>query len=154
MPSQRWGEAEGSLIRETPVRVGAALTTLGRASTARWRGPGQRDEKVHARNRCLTLLNGPPARTWRIWAGRGAHPVADWRSGNFRRGCDKPSGGHGECLRRSRGDAAGVELGASLVDRLPGERGNRPASPSPHAASEGAGQVRRLLMGSGGAEAS
>jgi hypothetical protein len=27
-------------------------------------------------------------------------------------------GGHGECLRRSRGDAVGVELGGSLVDRF------------------------------------
>jgi hypothetical protein len=56
-------------------------------------------------------------------------------------------------LRRSRGDAAGVELGASPVDRLRDERGNRPVSPSPRAASAVDGQARRLLMASGGAEA-
>ena len=39
-PSQRLGEAGGSLIRGTPGRVGAALTTTGRASTARWCGSG------------------------------------------------------------------------------------------------------------------
>src|SRR6478736_6267609 len=33
-------------------------------------------------------------------------------------------------LRCNRGDAAGVELDASLVDRLRDERGNRPVSPS------------------------
>jgi hypothetical protein len=71
--SQRLGEAEGSLSRETPGRVGAALTTPGRASTARWRGFGQRDGKVHARNQCLTPLNGPPAQIWQMWAGHGAH---------------------------------------------------------------------------------
>jgi len=70
-----WVEAEGSLIREMLVRVGAALTTPGRVGTARRCGSGQRDEKVYARNQCLTPLNGPPAQTWRIWAGRGAHPV-------------------------------------------------------------------------------
>jgi len=55
------------------VRVGAALTKPGRVGTARRCGSGQRDEKVYARNQCLTPLNGPPAQIWRIWAGRGAH---------------------------------------------------------------------------------
>ena len=57
------------------MRVGAALTTPGRVGTARRCGSGQRDEKVYARNQCLTPLNGPPAQIWRIWAGRGAHPL-------------------------------------------------------------------------------
>jgi hypothetical protein len=35
------------------VRAGAALTTTGRAGTARRHGPGKRDEKVHARNQWL-----------------------------------------------------------------------------------------------------
>ena len=46
----RDGEAGGSLIREVPGRVGAAPTTPGRASTARWRGLGKRDEEEYARN--------------------------------------------------------------------------------------------------------
>jgi hypothetical protein len=44
------GEAEGSLTREVPGRVGAALTKPGRASTARWCGFGERDEVEYARN--------------------------------------------------------------------------------------------------------
>lgn len=49
----RDGEAGGSPVRETPDRVGAALTTPGRASIARWGGSGKRDEEEWARNqRC------------------------------------------------------------------------------------------------------
>ena len=113
------------------MRAGAALTTPGRVGTARRCGSGQRDEKVYARNQCLTPLNGPPAQIWRIWAGRGAYPPPAVRgAGNFWSRCDNRPGGHGEDLRRNRGDAAGVELDASLVDRLRDERGNRPVSPS------------------------
>jgi hypothetical protein len=54
-PSQRLVETGGSLIRETPVRVGAAPTTPGRAGTARRRGPGQQDGKVYARNQCADI---------------------------------------------------------------------------------------------------
>jgi hypothetical protein len=39
-------EAEGSLIRGTPGKAGAALTKPGRASTARWRGSGKQGRKV------------------------------------------------------------------------------------------------------------
>jgi hypothetical protein len=46
----RGGEAEGSLIREMPGRVGAALTTPGRARIARWCGFGKCDEEEYARN--------------------------------------------------------------------------------------------------------
>ena len=113
------------------MRVGAALTTPEHVGTARRCGSGQRDEKVYARNQCLTPLNGPPAQIWRIWAGRGAYPPPAVRgAGNFWSRCDNRPGGHGEDLRRNRGDAAGVELDASLVDRLRDERGNRPVSPS------------------------
>ena len=114
------------------MRVGAALTTPGRVGTARRRGSGQRDEKVYTRNQCLTPLNGPPAQIWRIWAGRGAYPtpLRCAVAGNFWSRCDNRPGGHGEDLRCSRGDAAGVELDASLVDRVRDERGNRPVSPS------------------------
>jgi hypothetical protein len=47
----RTGEAGGSLSREVPVRVGAAPTTPGRVSTARWCGSGKRDEEEYVRNR-------------------------------------------------------------------------------------------------------
>ena len=50
-PSWRWGEAGGSLIRGSPGRAGAASTKSRRPSTAGWGGRGERDGKVHARNR-------------------------------------------------------------------------------------------------------
>jgi hypothetical protein len=62
-------------------------------------------------------------------------------------------GGHAERLRRRRGDAAGVELGISLTDRLRGERGNHPRSPEPPGSQHGGGQARCRLMAAGGAEA-
>jgi len=45
-PSQRVGEAEGSLILGAQGRAGAALTTTKRAGTARWLEFGKQDEKV------------------------------------------------------------------------------------------------------------
>lgn len=44
-------EAGGSLTGETTGRAGAALTKPWRASTAGWRGHGERVEEVYARNR-------------------------------------------------------------------------------------------------------
>jgi hypothetical protein len=51
LPSQRWGEAGGSLIRGSPGRVGAASTKSRRSGTAGWAGRGERDGKVYERNR-------------------------------------------------------------------------------------------------------
>ena len=46
------GEVGGSLIRETPGRVGAAVTKSGRSWTTGRVGPGERDGTVYERNRC------------------------------------------------------------------------------------------------------
>ena len=59
--SQQAREAEGSLILEAQGRVGAALTTPGRASTSRWSGSGKQDGKVYERNQCQSLTRDPPA---------------------------------------------------------------------------------------------
>jgi hypothetical protein len=40
-----------------PGRAGAALTKPGRASTARWGGPGERGGKEYARNRRCYVLD-------------------------------------------------------------------------------------------------
>jgi hypothetical protein len=58
-------------------------------------------------------------------------------------------GGHEESLRRTHGEAAGEQLGASPVDRSVSERGNHPGSPSPPPSRGGAGQARGQLMVSG-----
>jgi hypothetical protein len=50
--------------------------------------------------------------------GRSAHPAASVVGELLDRYRRRRSGGHGEGLRRSRGDAAGAELGASPVKRF------------------------------------
>ena len=60
--------------------------------------------------------------------GRGAvhgHPV--WVADSVA-GLACRWGGHGEGLRRNRGDAAGAKLDAKLIDRVRSEHGNHPAS--------------------------
>ena len=100
------------------MRVGAALTTPGRVGTARRCGSGQRDEKVYARNQCLTPLTDHQLKS----GGYGLVAVRTQRRcaglGNFWSRCGNRPGGHGDDLRCNRGDAAGVELDASLVNRL------------------------------------
>ena len=54
--SQQAGEAEGSLTPEARGRVGAALTTTGRAGTARRLGSGKQGGKVYASE---PALNAP-----------------------------------------------------------------------------------------------
>jgi hypothetical protein len=97
--------------------VGAASTKSGRPRTAGWVGPGERDGKVYARNRCCYASSGnassnPVDVGWFAVQTR----LAGW-AGNFWFGMLFGPGGHREGLRRSRGNAAGVEPGASPVDR-------------------------------------
>lgn len=75
--------AEGSLIRETPERVGAALTKPGRVSTAEWCGSGKRGTKVDVRNQ----WSKPLELMRRLELGgygpvSGAHPLPLWVVGN------------------------------------------------------------------------
>jgi hypothetical protein len=125
------------LIRVVPGRAGAALTKPGCASTARWCRSGERDGEEYARNRRLTSLNPSPARTWRIWAGRGAHPPL----GGELRGWFDPAarGGHGGKSAayswRCRRDTVGLLLRRANHS----EHGNRPDLACRRAASVGGG---------------
>ena len=67
-------------------------------------------------------------------------------------GCSGRVGGHGEGLRRNRGEATGIELGASLNEWSRGERGNHPRLPSPRAANPVVGRSVADLRPLGGAE--
>jgi len=58
-------------------------------------------------------------------------------------------GGHGESLRRTRGEAAGEKLGASPVERSVVNVGTVSGPPSPPAVVAGGGQARRRLTASG-----
>ena len=127
----------GSLVRGTPGRAGAASDNvrdgLGLSDDP---GPASSEGKAYERNRCptprkssagsnLTDMGRCAARGWSVPADRPTpKPVASVRWG-----------GHGECLRRRRGDAVGVKAGASSFESILGERGNHPRSPSRRAAS-------------------
>ena len=137
--------------------MGAALTKPGRVSTARWRGSGERDGKEYARNRRYYV----PSMLHRLESGgygpgavrtRRCHDAA----GNSRAVWHELPGGHGEGLRRSRGDAAGTESGSSFVERTAVNTGTVPVLPlvprmparlrglgPPSADRAGAGRSRR-----------
>jgi hypothetical protein len=146
-------EAEGSPKRGTPSKVGAALTTPGRVSTVRWPRVRQaRQDGVTKVNQCS---NAP--QDVRQLESDGSGLVSSAQShrevGRTRRSVwFAGRGGHGEGLRRNRGDAAGAKLGTSPVERSAHERGNHPSAPS---RSTSVGWAGRLVAGRcrrGGAE--
>src|SRR3954468_18281196 len=89
------------------MRAEAALTTTGRASTARWSGSGKRDGKVYVRNQRLNA----PQETQQLEPGgcglqRNAHP----HGGDAVRGT--PGSGH-VTGREAAPNACGV--GAAML---------------------------------------
>src|SRR6266567_904905 len=115
--SQQGGEAGGSLIREAPGRVGAALTKPGRASTARWCGSGERGGEEYARNQRYYVLH----KRHRLEPG-GSGPGAARSAGRDAAGtsgaCWSPRAGRPRgSLRRTRGEAAGTQPGSSSAER-------------------------------------
>jgi len=81
-------------------------------------------------------------------------PLIGGECGELRAGSLTPgSGGHGECLRRSRGEAAGVQPGAYSVNRMPVNVGTiRVCSPLPFSARARHGIGAMPTEGVGGAE--
>ena len=121
MVSRSWPmKLGGSLVRGTPGRVGAASDNvrdgLGLSDGP---GPASSDGKAYVRNHCLkprkssagsnlTDMGRCAVRGCLVWLGQPTpKPV-------------QRSGGEAtvKCLRRSRGDAVGVKVGASLIDRF------------------------------------
>jgi hypothetical protein len=120
-PSQRAGEAEGSLTPELRVRVGAALTTTGRAGTSDRVGPASEADRC---NESEPVIEPPQATTPGLetdgcglgHAERGAPEISR---------VPRPSDGantalFGVCdewLRDRHGRPAGEELGTTPADR-------------------------------------
>ena len=125
--SQQAVEAGGSLIREAPGRVGAALTTTGRVGTARRPGSGKRDGKVQAELNQWSTPRKSRAGSNLVDMGRAA---AHARLSAGQRDSDAGEvvrpGGHEEGLRRRRGEAAGEKLGTAPVNRCVGNVGKAP----------------------------
>jgi hypothetical protein len=114
--------------------VGAALTTQGHARIARWCGFGKRDEEEYARNQ----RDYVPRKVNRLKPGGYGPGAVRTRAGECRSG-ELPGrrvgvglGGHGEALRGSRGDAAGIELGSYFVERITVNAGTVPILPERH----------------------
>ena len=143
--SQQAAEAGGSLTPETRGRAGAASTTPGRVGTARRPGSGKRDGEVYeCRNQWWNPLKTcGPARTWWMWAGMAARRASLQPGGALRCG---GIGGHGEELRRSRGQACRGKAGHLSRQPVCGERGNRRRVAYPSASRVDGGKARRLLM--------
>ncbi len=65
---------------------------------------------------------------------------------------DAGPGGREESLRRTRGDAAGAELGTDPADRHTVNMGTLPCLPSPACCQQTGGQGHRRPMGAAGGE--
>src|SRR6266536_3254385 len=65
------------------------------------------------------------------------------------RACGCLPGGHGEVLRGSRGDAAGIELGSSFVERIAVNTGTVPVCPASRGQRAGLGWARCRPIGRG-----
>jgi hypothetical protein len=102
-------EAEGSLIPGTGVRVDSSPDNDGTGQHCQMvrvrqaRRKGVREEPAAERP-----SRDPAARTWRIGAAEQRVPARLGRVGNSSVGSCRRPGGHGEGLRRSRGDVAGA----------------------------------------------
>src|SRR5689334_25048432 len=95
-PSQRRGEAGGSLSRGSPGRVGAASTS--RVGLVLPDGPGAVSEtgRYTRGTGCVTPLDVPPALTRRIRAGLRCAPALHDGRGTSGKVCEAGPEGHGE----------------------------------------------------------
>jgi len=108
--SQQPGEAGGSPTRETPGRVASSPDNDGtrrhdrtaRVRLARREGVREEPAAERLSRRIRQLQPG------RCGLDGGAHPLPHRGAGNSWAGLCRRPGGHGEGLRRSRGEAAGA----------------------------------------------
>jgi hypothetical protein len=151
--SQQAAEAGGSLTLEAPGWVGAASTTTGRVGTARRPGSGKRDGEVYeCRNQWWNpLKSGTGSDLVDLGWCCSASVASKVRGPTRRRHREGRGGGHGEGLRRSRGEGCRGRAGHLSRPPVGGERGNRrrAAFSPPGKAGDGKagdGKARRLLM--------
>jgi len=125
--------------------VGAAPTTPGRFGTARQAGPGKRDGEVYVcRNQWWNPLKEGTGSNL-VDAGRAATHAVCWAP-TLSVGFVRLLGGHGEGLRRSRGEVAGEELGTDPVERLVVNVGSLAGLPYPTVIQAAGGNICRLRM--------
>ena len=116
-PSQRATEAGGSLTLETQGRAGAASTTPGRPSTARWVGLGKQDGEVYE---CRNQWWNPLKKLDRLQPG--GWPVLRCAACLYNRGgrswCLRAPGATVKACGVAVARPAGEKLGTYPVDRL------------------------------------
>lgn len=148
--SQHHGEAGGSLIQETLGRVASSpdndrscwYCQTVRAWLARWECVTQVNQWLNPRKR------GTGSNL--VDMGRAA-VHAEPQCGEATSATDSNVGveGHEECLRRTRGEAVGEELGAALIDRHAVKMGTVPVSTVRACNQQVGSQARRQLTGPG-----
>jgi hypothetical protein len=147
--SQQPGEAGGSRALEAQGEVASSPDNDG---TGRYRQTARVRQARREGVRTQKPVVEPPQASNRLQPG-GFGPDSSARPGcraTSKSGhVDRP-GGHEEGLRRTRGEAAGEELGTAPVNRCVANVGTRLGLPIPPASQAGGGQVRRRLMTPGG----
>ena len=127
--------------------MGAALTTTGRVGTTRRPGSGKQDGKVYERrNQWWNPLKGETGSNL-VDMGRATVRVESKLEETTlldRESCGRE--GHGESLRRNRGEAVGEKLDTAPVNRHTLNMGTSSAPPSPPLCQSGGGQARCWLM--------
>ena len=110
-------------------------------------GPASKTERCNASEPVAKPLN---QRAGSNLVDMGRSAVHDHREAvDSDAGPSPRPGGHAECLRRRRGEAAGAQLGTYSVDRLVVNVGTIPTPPYPPPIQGGGGQVRRRLLAPG-----
>ena len=129
------------------VRVGAALTTTGRTGTTRRTGLGKQDGKVYeSRNQRWNPLKGEPSSNLVDMGWATVRVDLRAGDGDLRFLWIWQDKGHGECLRRNRGEAVGEKLDTAPVNRHTLNMGTSSAPPSLPLCQSGGGQARCWLM--------
>jgi hypothetical protein len=149
--SQQPAEAEGSLTLEAQGRAESSPDNDGagrhyqttRARQARREGVATSEPVVEPPQAWNRL------QIWWIWAGQQRAPTWTYEEGDSVAVLYADGGGHGEGLRRTRGEAAGEELGTAPVDRCMVNMGTIPRPPSSSRRMREEGKARRRPMAAG-----
>jgi hypothetical protein len=144
-------EVEGSLIQEALGRVGSSPDKAGTGQYCQMAWVRRTRRKGVTRvNQWWNLRNRGTGSNLADLGRAAVH--ADLTDGEATPGTaiDVGPGGHEECLRRTRGDAAGAELGTDPADRHTVNMGTLPHSPSPACRQHVGGRGRCHPMGGAG----
>ena len=149
--SQQPAEAEDSLTLEARGRVASSPDNDGTGRHCQTTGARQARREGVATERTSggTPSSVEPAPTWWIWAGQQRAPTWTYEERDSAWATDADGGGHGEGLRRTRGEAAGEELGTAPVERCMVNMGTIPRSPSAAHRMRVVGQARRRPVAAG-----